>query len=141
MNDSSHPVQLHIALPEHSSRGLNLPWLGMFIKGIMLIPLVILLFFMGIGVYFVVMLLQIPMWAILFTGKYPQGLAAWLGGLVQLQARASAYMFGLTDAYPGFSLDMKLTGCRPEGGTPQSGPPQQQIVPATQPGQLRVPPT
>jgi hypothetical protein len=145
MNGSSHPVQLHIALPEQSSRGLNIPWLGMFIKSILLIPVLILLFFMGIGVYFVLILLQIPMWVILFTGKYPQGLAAWMAGLLQLQTRAGAYMVGLTDTYPGFALDAQVTGgggALPPGQPPQFAPGQvpPQFAPGPQPGPYQAPP-
>jgi hypothetical protein len=47
----------------------------------------------------------IAWFVILFTGKYPGGMANFSLGAARWSARVSGYMFLLTDKYPPFSLD------------------------------------
>ena len=43
--------------------------------------------------------------AVLFTGRWPAGLRAWVMKFLRVQTRLSAYAFLLTDDYPPFSTD------------------------------------
>ena len=43
--------------------------------------------------------------AVLFTGRWPQGLRTWVMNLMRVSVRLNAYMLLLTDEYPPFSTD------------------------------------
>jgi hypothetical protein len=58
----------------------------------------------------VAMILALLSWfAILFTGTLPGGLASFMVGSLRWYARATGYMYLLTDRYPPFSLDPEPT--------------------------------
>lgn len=46
----------------------------------------------------------IAWFAVVFTGKYPEGLWRFMVSLTRWQIRVGAYMLGLTDVYPPFSI-------------------------------------
>ena len=50
-------------------------------------------------------LLVIAALAILFTGRYPQGIFDFLQGIMRWSLRVSAYLYLLNDKYPPFSLN------------------------------------
>lgn len=78
------------------NRGLPL------VKWFLAIPHYIVLFFTGIGVFFVTVL---AWFAIIFTGKYPQGFAPFVVGWLKYYNRVIGYAFALvTDDYPQFRL-------------------------------------
>ena len=99
---SGHPVQLSVEHADTYSRGLavlGLPFLyGRFIA---LIPVLIVLLVIGIAAFFVAWILQ---FVVLFTGKYPEGGHTFVSGYLRLGVRANAFALGLTDRYPGFSM-------------------------------------
>ena len=102
MEDSKHPVQIVSPHPEHSSRWLALATLLFTIpKLILLIPHLVILYFLGIVMLVVAAAAQI---VVLVTGKYPQGMYEMVHGTFQWQIRANFYLLGLTDKYPPFSL-------------------------------------
>ena len=76
-------------------------WLPL-VKWLLAIPHFIVLFFLYIGALFAV----IAAWfAILFTGRYPEGLFRYVEGVVRWSQRVIGYAFLLvTDAYPPFRL-------------------------------------
>ena len=43
--------------------------------------------------------------AILFTGRYPQGLYDFVAGYIRYSARVGGFLYMLTDEYPSFGLD------------------------------------
>jgi hypothetical protein len=95
-------VQLNIEHPAAPSRVLALFSLPFFLVRIVAaIPVLICLYVMMIifefGAWF-------GQWAVLFSGKYPQGLHNFGVGVIRWQIRAMAWVFGLTDKYPGFGL-------------------------------------
>jgi hypothetical protein len=47
----------------------------------------------------------IAWFAILFTGRYPEGLYHFGSGVLRWNIRVDAYLLLLTDVYPPFSLD------------------------------------
>ena len=72
------------------------------VKWFLAIPHYIVLFFLAIGVFFVVI---VSWFAILFTGRYPRGLFEYVVGVGRWVLRVNAYAFLLvTDTYPPFSL-------------------------------------
>jgi len=94
-----HPpyaVQVQIGYPEQLSR-----WLP-FVKWLLAIPHFIVLYLLRIGALFVVVF---AFFAVLFTGRYPQGAFDFLTGYYRWGTRVGAYILLLTDAYPPFSLD------------------------------------
>ncbi|MEV4421794.1 DUF4389 domain-containing protein [Patulibacter sp. NPDC049589] len=87
-----------------------------FFRWLIVIPHAILWFFYGIGAGIAVV---IAWFALLFTGRYPEGLYSFVSGFVQFNARFYAYAYLLTDVYPPFS-----------GGPDENYPVQLQIGPA-----------
>ncbi|MFC5177164.1 DUF4389 domain-containing protein [Nocardioides taihuensis] len=93
-------VHLDLDYPD-AERDLN-RWLPL-VKWLLVVPHVIVLFFLTIGAFFAVVL---AWFAILFTGRYPQGLFDFVVGVGRWWLRVQAYAWLLvTDRYPPFSLD------------------------------------
>jgi len=93
-------VHLDIDYPDDVERDLNrfLP----IVKWFLAIPHLIVLFFLGIGAFFAVI---VAWFAIVFTGQYPRGLFDFVVGVGRWGLRVYAYAFLLvTDRYPPFSL-------------------------------------
>jgi hypothetical protein len=92
-------VHLEIDYPD-VERDLN-RWLPL-VKWFLAIPHYVVLFFLSIGAFFAVLL---AWFAILFTGRYPQGLFDYVVGVGRWWLRVEAYAFLLvTDRYPPFAL-------------------------------------
>ena len=92
-------VHLEIDYPD-VEHDLN-RWLPL-VKWFLAIPHYIVLFFLFIGAFVAVV---IAWFAILFTGRYPQGLFDYVVGVGRWALRVEAYAFLLvTDRYPPFSL-------------------------------------
>ena len=76
-------------------------WLPL-VKWFLAIPHFIVLFFLDIAAVVVVV---IAWFAILFTGRYPEGMFDFVVGVMRWSLRVTAYAFLLvTDRYPPFSL-------------------------------------
>jgi len=88
------PAKFSITRPERLSRGL------IFIKWLLAFPVYIILIILGIGAYVAII---IAFFAVLFTGKWPEGLRTYIVGVARLGLRVHAYTLLLTDVYPGFS--------------------------------------
>lgn len=98
MTDSSHPrLQLSVEYPETLSRGLVLIkwWL-------LVIPHLIALAVLGIAASVVTF---IAFFAILITGKYPEGMWNFSLGVLRWSTRVNAYMYLLRDEYPPFAFE------------------------------------
>ncbi len=92
---SSYPVQLEVdaAVPQNR--------LTILFRAILAIPHLIILYGLGIAV----MIVELLAWfAILFTGRFPEGLLRFAIGTSRWSARANAYYSLLTEQYPPFSL-------------------------------------
>jgi hypothetical protein len=76
--------------------------LSVLLRIIFAIPVFIFAALVGIGLAIVTL---IAWFVILFTGKYPAGMANFAAGGVRLSARMLGYLYLLTDKYPPFSLD------------------------------------
>jgi len=91
-----YPVTFEVDYPESLSR-----WL-IFVKWLLAIPHIIVLFFL----YIVALVVWVIVWfAILFTGRFPRGLFDFLVGVSRWSLRVNAYaLLLLRDDYPPFSL-------------------------------------
>jgi len=98
---SDYPVQVTIPYPPRSSRLLAVLGIIYILKFVLLIPSFICLYVIGICAFIVWWIAQ---WAILFTGRYPQGMHRFISGYVRWSTRTLAWLFGLTDRYPPFRL-------------------------------------
>lgn len=97
--DEQQAVRLDFAQPD-AERELN-RWLPL-VKWLLAIPHYIVLFFLGIGAVFAVI---VGWFAILFTGRYSRGLFDFVEGVLRWGNRVTGYAFILiTDRYPPFSL-------------------------------------
>ena len=99
--DSGYPVRFEVDYPEAPSRGLALLGVLFLLKVLLLIPHIIILYVLGI-VGFIVF--YIGYWAVLITGRYPQGLFAFVLGILRWSTRTDSWMYGTVDRYPPFSL-------------------------------------
>jgi len=98
--DEAQSLRLEIPYPD-ARQDLN-RWLPL-VKWFLAIPHYIVLAFLGIAA---VVCVVIAWFAILFTGRYPQGLFDFVVGVGRWGIRVSAYAFLLaTDRYPPFSLN------------------------------------
>ena len=71
-------------------------------KWLLAFPHYIVLVFLDIAAFFVVI---VSWFAILFTGRYPQGIFRFVEGVFRWHNRVAAYAFTLvTDRYPPFRL-------------------------------------
>ncbi len=97
--DEEQAVHLDLPYPD-AARGLN-RWLPL-VKWLLAIPHYVALAFVGIAALVCV----VAAWfAILFTGRYPRGLFAFVVGTFRWSLRVAAYAILLTtDRYPPFSL-------------------------------------
>jgi hypothetical protein len=97
-----YPLQFSTVYPGTASRLLNFPlFIGMFIRVILLIPHIIVIYFLFLVAFIIVFIAQ---FAILFTGSFPAGMHGFVAGTLRWNTRISAYLYGLTDKYPPFSM-------------------------------------
>ena len=96
LDPGTDPARLSIEYPERLSRGL------IFVKWLLVIPHFIALLFVGIAAFFVWIA---GFFAVLFTGRWPEGMRNFLIGTMRWSIRASAYLYLMTDQYPPFSLE------------------------------------
>jgi hypothetical protein len=76
--------------------------LTVFFRFILAIPQFIVLAVLGVALYVVYI---IAFFAVLFTGRFPEGLRTFVVGVTRWYVRVMAYHLLLTDVYPPFSLD------------------------------------
>jgi hypothetical protein len=101
MNGVDYPVRFEADYPESPSRLLALLGVIFWIKGLLLIPHIIVLFFIGIASFIAV---YIGYWAVLITGSYPMSLFNFAAGVQRWSTRTDSWMNGVADRYPPFAL-------------------------------------
>lgn len=94
-SDPSYPADFTVAYPERLSRGL------IFVKWLLAIPHMIVLYVLALVAN---VLTFIALLALLFTGRYPQGIFDFVLGVNRWNYRVGAYLFLLRDEYPPFRL-------------------------------------
>jgi hypothetical protein len=94
--DGEWQVRCDVDYPERLSRWKLVIW-----KTVTVIPHAVVLALVAIAVMVVVV---IAWFAVLFTGRYPEGLHGFVSGWLRWSARAWAYWASLTDEFPSFSF-------------------------------------
>jgi len=100
LTDDPYAVETSVGHPAQSSRLwalLNIVW----VKPLALLPHLIVLYVLQIASGVVVFIAQIM---ILVTGSYPRGMFDFVVGVMRWQTRVAAFLYGLRDEYPPFSL-------------------------------------
>lgn len=92
---TAYPVQYSIVYPGQSNR------VTVFFRGLLAIPAVIFGLVVAIGSYICALL---AWFAILFTGRYPEGLLSFNQNAIRCYMRIHSYYWFMTDEYPPFSL-------------------------------------
>jgi len=92
-----YPVQVSWETPPTNARFFAIPLIGILARAILLIPHLVVLYFVGICVFAAVLVLWIP---VLVNGRYPAWGYRLVGGYIRWQARLTAYIYGVTDRYP-----------------------------------------
>ncbi len=101
LSDDPYPVETRVGHPARSSRLwalLNI----LLVKPLALLPHLIVLYVLQIAASVVVLIAQI---VILVTGQFPNGMFDFVVGVTRWQTRVAAFMIGLRDEYPPFSLE------------------------------------
>lgn len=89
----SYPITFEADYVEQRNRASN------FFRYILGIPLMLWSLVWAIAAYIVV---TIAWFALLFTGRYPQGMYNFVGSYLRFTGRLSAYLAFMTDRYPSF---------------------------------------
>jgi hypothetical protein len=100
-SDDPYPVETSIARPQESSRLwalLNI----VLVKPLALLPHLIILYALAVAMLVVVFIAQI---VILVSGSFPRGVFDFAVGVMRWQTRVGAFLYGLRDEYPPFSLE------------------------------------
>jgi uncharacterized RDD family membrane protein YckC len=92
-----HPVQVTFEHPATSNRFFALPLIGLLARFVLLVPHLVVLYFVGLVIFLALLVLWVP---VLFNGRYPAWGFRLIGGYLRWSARLSAYLYGLTDRYP-----------------------------------------
>ncbi len=114
---ADYPVRFEADYPESPSRVLALLGVLLFLKGLLLIPHIVILYVLSIVVTVVV---YIGYWAVLITGRFPGGMFNFIVGVQQWSARTDSWMYGWSDKYPPFNLGVQDYAARFEADQPES---------------------
>ena len=97
-----YPVRVEAEYPDRPTRLLALlGLLFMFPKTILLVPHLFVLWFVHLAAMIAV---YVGYLVVLITGEYPRGLFDFVLGALRWQTRVAAWLFGLVDRYPPFSM-------------------------------------
>lgn len=83
---------------------------GLLLRQIAALPHLIVLFFLGIAVFVLWVVVQ---WVILFSARFPRGMFGFVAGFVRWQTRVNGYALGLSDRYPPFTLEAPIKAPEP----------------------------
>ncbi len=100
--DPQYPVAVTVSKPESPSKGWAVAGI-FFLKFVVLIP-------HFVALAFVTLASALAVWfgyfAVLFTGSLPKGIQDFAAGTMQWTLRVFAFLAGITDDYPKFSLQI-----------------------------------
>ena len=103
LEQPDYPATVVITEPTlERSRGLAVTGILWGIKGLLLLPHIIVIQVLGIVAGIAG---WIAFWAIAFTGVYPDGIFNFVLGTLRWSVRMNAWQFSLTDEYPPFALN------------------------------------
>jgi hypothetical protein len=98
--DAPYPVDVMVDAPRELNRLWGIPFVGYWVRGILVIPHAIVLFFLTIGFSFGLLVTWIP---VLLNGRFPQLGYDLYGGYLRLSTRVSIYTLLVPIPYPPIS--------------------------------------
>ncbi|MCP3998572.1 MAG: DUF4389 domain-containing protein [bacterium] len=102
MEQSEYPAQVIVTEPTlERQRGLAVAGIIFFFKAILLLPHMIVLYFVGLAAGIAG---WFAFWIVAFTGVYPDGIFTFTVGAMRWTTRINAWLYSLTDEYPPFQL-------------------------------------
>jgi hypothetical protein len=101
LSGEEYPITIRFDEGVRINRLWGIPILGILVRGILLIPHFIVLWFLGILVGFLAIVLWIP---VLFLGRQADLMYTLVGGTTRWWLRVVAYLMLMVDRYPPFSL-------------------------------------
>jgi Domain of unknown function (DUF4389) len=96
-----YPVSVRFDEGVRINRLWGIPVIGYFVRGLILIPHFIVLWLLGIVVWFLAWFVWVP---VLILGRQADLIYTLLGGFYRWELRISAYFLLMVDRYPPFSL-------------------------------------
>ncbi len=99
--DGEHTVTVAFNEAADQNRLWGIPFLGVMVRLVLLIPHMIGLWLMGILIGFLSLFTWVP---VLFGGRTSDWVVQWVGGYYRWTTRVGAYAMLLTGTYPPFSL-------------------------------------
>lgn len=102
-NDNIYPT-ISIEIIQNPSRFYAIPLIGLLSKMIILIPVIFELMLLAFLLFFISI---INAFMVLFKGKYWEEAYKFNLGFMRFHAKFNFFLYGLTNKYPGFSLDIK----------------------------------
>ena len=97
-----HSIDVTFDESERQNRLWGIPFVGVLLRWIILIPHFIVLMLIGIVVAFMILVSWVP---VLFLGRQANVIVQWIGGFYRWGVRVSAYALLLSGKYPPFRLD------------------------------------
>ena len=97
LDSTPYPVNFDAPKDGPINRLWGIPFLGIWVRGLLVIPHAIVLFFLGIALYLGIFVIWIP---ILLNGRMPQLGYQLYGGYLRLSARAGFWVFLMPVPYP-----------------------------------------
>jgi Domain of unknown function (DUF4389) len=97
-----YPVEVDFDRDTRLNNLWGIPLLGIWLRGLLAIPHLIILWFLGIAAYLIVLVAWIP---VLVNGRYPQIGYEIVGGLFRWYTRVGGWIALMAGPYPPFRLD------------------------------------
>jgi hypothetical protein len=99
LGGSGYPVNLTVAQDEGQNRLWGIPFVGLIIRSILVIPQAIVLFILAFVIGFVMLFSWIP---VLVNGRQAEFVYTIIGGYLRLATRVGGYVLLMTGKYPPF---------------------------------------
>ncbi|MCI0583496.1 MAG: DUF4389 domain-containing protein [Chloroflexi bacterium] len=100
--DAPYPADVTIDAPREINQLWGIPLLGAWVRGLLTIPQAIVLFFLGIGIGFALLVIWLP---VLVNGRFPQLGYDLFGGYLRMSTRVSIYTLLVPVPYPPFGIE------------------------------------
>jgi len=98
--DAPYPVDVTVDAPNEMNRLWGIPFFGIWLRGLLAIPHAIVVFILGIGVFFAMFVVWIP---VLIDGRFPQLGYDLFGGYLRLSTRIAIWTLLVPAPYPPLS--------------------------------------
>ena len=98
--DAPYPADLTIDTPREINRLWGIPFVGIWVRGLLTIPQAIVMFILGVGITFAMFVIWIP---VLVNGRLPQLGYDLFGGYLRLSTRVSLWTLLVPAPYPPIS--------------------------------------